>query len=153
MAKNPSVSELDPSHISRYTYDSDNDSVRVSIGSAEFVVSGEGVSASGTMTQGSSGSVVATVDCSGTKEFQLYAVAQTATTGAVVVRLDVSPDATDNVFYETSATLTLPISSIGNIVVSPLLNTVIAKRCKITIVSNALAASEIVKVYIIGNTF
>jgi len=152
MAVNPSVSQLDPAQITQRTYDSSNDAVRVSVGSAEFVVSGEGISASGTMTNGSAGQVIAATACPGNKEYQLYAVATTATTGAVTVRIDVSPEDSGSVFYSTATTLTLNASAQDTIVVSSILTDLIARRVRVTITANALGAAETVTVYIVGST-
>jgi hypothetical protein len=153
MATNPTVTQLDHPQIVQRTYDIANDAVRVSIGSAQFIVEGEGLSASGTMTSGSAGAVVASTACVGIKEFQMYAVATTATTGSITVRIDVSPTSPGVSFYQSSTTLTLGASSIGAINVSTILNDLIAQSVKVTITANTLAAAEVVTVYIVGNSF
>lgn len=152
MATNPNITQLDASQIAQRTYDGDNDAVRVSVGSAEFVVSGEGISASGTMTNGSSGQVIAATACPGNKEYQLYAVATTTTTGSITVRIDVSPADSGSIFYSTGTTLSLNASAANTIVVSSILTDLIARRVRVTITANNLAADEIVTVYIVGST-
>src|SRR3984885_13125662 len=118
MAQNPIITELDPPQIQRRTFDIDNDAVRVSVGSAEFVVDGQGISASGTMTDGTSGEVISSVSVEGINNFQLYAVATTVTTGSITVRLDLSPSDPGVAWYHTSTTLTLGGSSLNTVEVS-----------------------------------
>ena len=153
MASNPTVTQLDFAQIAQRTYDIANDATRVSIGSAQFIVEGEGLSASGTMTHLTSGQVIASVPCVGIKEFQMYAVATTATTGSITVRIDVSPTNPGVSYFQTGTTLTLGASSIGAIAVSSILNNLIAQSVEVTITANTLAIGEIVTVYLVGNSF
>ena len=153
MAINPNIQTIDPQLISQRTYDVANDAVRVSVGSAQFTIEGEGLSVSGAMTHSQSGLVIPLTACPGIKEFQLYAVATTATTGSITVTLDVTPDVAGNVVYVTPTTLTLGASLINAVAVSAIQNTLIAQNAQVTITSNALGVGEIVTVYLVGNSF
>ncbi len=154
MATNPNVTELDASQVIQRMYDADNDAMRVSMGSVDLAIVGDTLSASGTMTNGTTGQVIAATACAGIKEFQVYATATTATTGTIEVRIDVSPDPTPltTTWYQSAVTLTLGSSSIGVMGVSSILNSLIAQQVEVTIVSNALNPTEVVTIHLVGNS-
>jgi len=154
MAQNPTITSLDAPQVTQRTFDVANDAVRVSVGSAEFIVSGESLQAQGVVTALTSGAAIPLVSCAGVNAFQLYIVANTTTTGDLTVRLDLSPSATGTPLYQTSLTLTLPGSSAeGAIVVSTILDTFIAAMAQVTIEANGLAGTDQATVFLIGNTF
>jgi hypothetical protein len=153
MACNSNITELDPNQISRRTFDVSNDSVRVTVGSAQFTVEGEGLSASGSCTQGSSGQAIHMTSSAGIKEFQMYATCSTATTGSLTVRIDVSPSASGSPVYQSSTTLTIPASALNTVYASTILNTLIAQTAQVTITANTLNAGETVTIYLVGNSF
>lgn len=122
--------------------------LKVSTSGVLFIRADSISAASAVLTDASSGSAIAGTSCSGIKTFQLYAKAVTATTGALTVRIDVSPDGTN--YFQTATTLTLPASLINTVVASSLLTTVIGQLVKVTITSNALGAAEQAQVFLVG---
>lgn len=118
MAINPNPSKLDATQISQRTFDADNDAIRTSLGSTSFAVAldaadGDNIAVKGlstttkvSLTDASTGVVLAAADCAGHKTFQLFAKTTATITGAQVCTLEVSPSDSEDVWFATSATLT-----------------------------------------------
>lgn len=154
MSQNNSPSELDATQIAQRSFDSANDAMRVSVGSAEFIIEGNGLSVSGNVTTASSGQAVAATPCPGIKEFQMYAVNTSANSGTMALRLDVSPDATPgtSVWFQSTTTLTVASGAANAVVVSAILNNLIAQQARITITNNSLGAAETATIFLVGNS-
>lgn len=150
MAKNLSVHQLDPQMINQNTYDFDNDSVRVSLMSAELAIEGEEISANADVTSTSIEAIPVTI-CPQMKEFQVYAVAKTAVTGSLHMRLCYSP-VTDGSAMVMSVNCDIGACSQGSAVAS-VVASALPNSVKVSIISNTLAPDEVVTVYLVGNSF
>lgn len=171
MAQNDSPSLLDSAQIIKRLYNQSNDSVRVEVASGtdfevslsatdgdSVVIYGNGFSGStAALTSASSGTVLAATSCVGIKSFQLYgivtAVDAVTTAGNIVVRIEVSPDDSANVWHNTGSTTTVSAgSAVGVIAVNSILSTLIARRVRLVVSSNALAGNDAVQFYLVGNS-
>lgn len=145
MSKNATITSLDPGQITKRTYDESNDCVRVNIGEATGLsvslsaASGDGVNifpntvaTKVSLTNASTGVVLAAQSCAGIKSFNLYTNTTATITGAQVCTLEVSPSDTDNIWIATSLTIT-PNTTNATVVAGTPVSTIIARRCRVSI--------------------
>src|SRR5271165_3173450 len=104
MAANPTITELDSAQIIQRCYDGANDSLRMEIAdqggialnfdpTTDTVSTYSGmISENAPITVLSTGQVIGPISCVGLSRFQLYAIANTTTSGTLAVRLDFNPD-------------------------------------------------------------
>lgn len=152
MAKNPNIHYLDPQLIQQYTYDFDNDSVRVSMGSADFAIEGDVLAQQADVVSGQTGDAISSCVSTGMKDYQVYITAKTNITGSITIRISVAPTEEATNHFQTDCGIIMNSCSSGSMLMSPML-TCIAKSVKISIVANTLAAGESVTVNLVGHSF
>lgn len=143
---NPNPSLLDLNQALVRTIDSVNDAQRVTIAAAsdfqievdatdgDTIVAYSGtLSTKASITATNTGVVVGPVDCSFYAKAMIYCNTTTAITTPQAVTLQVSPSATDNVWFTTTLTLT-PSVTLNTVVASTILD-IDAVRCRLSIAS------------------
>lgn len=153
MALNSSPSLLDSPQIIKRCFDGTNDSVRVNLGD----INGLAVSLSATtgdsiltvpnsiatkasLTSASTGVVIAAASCVGMKTFNLYTNTTATLVGAQVCTLQVSPSDTDDVWIDTSLTVTESTTS-GTVVAGTANSSIVARRCRVKIASTVISGT------------
>lgn len=171
MAQNPDIKLLDSGQIVKRIYDGANDAIRTVPAEAtsysieldatdgdSVLVYGNGFAQNSTsLSSASAGVVIAAAACVGQKSFQLYGIVTAlqgaSTAGDLIARIEVSPSDTDNVWYNSSVSLTVPsASALNSVTASSLLTTLIARRVRVSLTTNSLAGNDRVTLYLVGNS-
>lgn len=119
MAQNPNITDLDPNQVIIRTYDPTSDGVRmvfanetqfdISTSSADgdsVVAVNQSLSNKVSITNSSTGVILAPFATPGMSQFQLYCNTTSTLVGPQAVTLQVSPSDTDNVWVSTTLTVT-----------------------------------------------
>lgn len=168
---NPSPSLLDSGQIIKKIFDTTDDAVRIVLASGttfevslnsdedSVTVLGNGFAGNtAALTSASTGVVMAATASVGIKSFQLYAIVNAAqtgglTSGAIVVKIEVSPSDSVNVWYDPSSSLNVPLgTATGAVLAGSILSILIARRVRLSVVSNALVGADSVTFYLVGNS-
>lgn len=145
MSKNLTVTQLDAGQVFKRVYDEANDCVRVEVGGGTSFelnldatagdtvgVQGNGTQQKSSLTNASTGVVIAPFSCVGMKSFNLYTNTTATLTGAQVCTLQVSPSDTDNVWISTSLTIT-PSGTNGTVIMGTANSAIVARRAQVII--------------------
>lgn len=144
MSQNSTPSYLDNGQIIKRIYEESDDAVRVKVASGtEFAVSlsssedsissqGQSGSTKASLTNASTGVVVAAESCAGYKSFQLYTKTTSALVGPQTCTLEVSPSDTDDVWIATALTVS-PSTSNNAVVMGTANSSIVARRCRVSI--------------------
>jgi hypothetical protein len=171
VAVNSNPSLLDPGQIIKRITDSDHDAIRtvpaettafqieLSADDGDSVlVRGDTLAlASEELDSASTGVVIAATACVGIKSFQLYGICNDTDganlAGDIVASIEVSPSDSANVWHSSGSTVTLGSGQdTGDIVVANILSTLIARRIRVSLTSNALTGDDAVTFYLVGNS-
>lgn len=145
MSQNPSISQLDSGQIIKRVYDGANDAVRVEVGSGTSfglsisADSGDSVTSvpnvteqKASITNANTGVIIPATTCIGMKSFQLYTNTTSTITGAQACTLQVSPSDSDNIWINTTLTITPSLTS-GTVVMATVNSAIVARRFRVSI--------------------
>jgi len=145
MGLNTNISLLDTGQLVKRVFDSDNDSVRITLAEATGIaielsaadgdnidVKGLSTSTKASLTSASTGTIVAATDCNGIKSFQLYTNTTSTIVGAQVCTVQISPSDTDDVWIDTALTVT-PSDTLSVVVMGTALTNIVARRVRVKI--------------------
>lgn len=147
MALNSNPSLLDSPQIIKRCFDGTNDSVRVNLGDINglsvslsaatgdsIINHPDNIAVKASLTSASTGVVIAATSCVGMKTFNLYTNTTATIVGAQACTLQVSPSDTDNVWIDTSLTVTESTVS-GTVIAGTINSAIVARRCRVSIAS------------------
>jgi len=145
VSQNPTPSLLDGPQIVKRVFDPLNDSIRCNIGNINGLsvslssTAGDSVSTypnsvavKASLTNASTGTVVAATSCVGMRSFNLYTNTTATITDTQVCTLQVSPSDTDNVWISTALTVT-PNATTATVVAGTFNSSIVARRARVTI--------------------
>lgn len=145
MSKNLNSSLLDAPQIIKRAFDEANDAIRVEVGSGTaFGInlnadSGDSVTSvpslvevKASITNANTGTIVPATACLGIKSFNLYTNTTATIVGAQVCTLQISPSDSDNVWIDTTLTVTPSLIS-GTVISGTTNSTIVARRCRVKI--------------------
>lgn len=145
MSKNSSPSLLDQQMILQRSFDESNDALRVEVGvGTSFALnisadSGDSVTSipsvvenKASITSANTGTVMSSSPCIGMKSFNLYTNTTSTITGAQACTLQVSPSDTDDVWINTTLTIT-PSTTASTVVVGTVNTAIVARRMRVNI--------------------
>lgn len=145
MGLNSNISLLDVAQLSKRVVDSTNDAIRtIPAETTSFAIEldaadGDNVATKGlssssktSLTNVSTGVVVAAFDCSGYKSFNLFTNTTATIVGAQALTFEISPSATDDVWKATTLTIT-PSTTSGTVIMGTAVSNIVAQRARVSI--------------------
>lgn len=147
MSLNSNPSLLDSPQIIKRVFDGTNDSIRVNLGDVNGLsmslsaASGDSVvnhpdslTAKVSLTSASTGTVLPAQSCVGMKSFNLFTNTTATLVGAQTCTLQISPSDTDDVWIDTSLTITESTTA-NTVVAGTASSAIVARRCRVKIAS------------------